>query len=96
MYVSKCVDVDVEYDLTPREIYNELDSDEKEELLELLSRGLNDSKHNSIANKLKYKSDSEILNDTEIWDYIIKLINYEDSTLKQHIIDELTYTPPKN
>lgn len=96
MYVSKCVDVDVEFDLTPREIYNELDSDEKEELLELLSRGLNASKHYSIANKLKYKSDSEILNDTEIWNYIIKLINYEDSTLKQHIIDELTYTPPKN
>lgn len=95
MYVSKYVETEVEFDLTPREIYNELDSEEKEELLELLSRGLNASKQYSIANKLKYKSDSEILNDKDVWDYIIRLINYEDSSLKEYIIEELTYTPPK-
>lgn len=96
MYVSKCVDVDVEFDLTPREIYNDLDSEEKEELLELLVQGVGSSKEYSISNKLKYKSDSEILNDKEVWDYIIRLINYEDSSLKEYIIEELTYTPPKN
>lgn len=96
MYVSKCVDVDVEFDLTPREIYNNLDSEEREELLELLVQGVGSSKEYSISNKLKYKSDSEILNDKEVWDYIIRLINYEDSSLKEYIIEELTYTPPKN
>lgn len=96
MYVSKCVDVDVEFDLTPREIYNDLDSEEKEELLELLVQGNGNFKEYSISAKLKYKSDSEILNDKEVWDYIIRLINYEDSSLKEYIIEELTYTPPKN
>lgn len=96
MYVSKCVDVDVEFDLTPREIYNDLDSEEKEELLELLVQGSGNFKEYSISAKLKYKSDSEILNDKEVWDYIIRLINYEDSSLKEYIIEELTYTPPKN
>lgn len=92
MYVSKYVDV--EFDLTPREIYNELDSDEKEELLELLLEE-DSNKSFSISNKVKALSDDEFLNDIKTWNYIIKLINYEDSTLKQHIIDELSYSPPK-
>lgn len=94
MTFYKTVKTDVDLDLSVREIYDELDSDEKEELLELLLQE-NSNKSFSISNKLKSLSDDEFLNDIKTWNYIIKLINYEDSTLKQHIIDELSYSPPK-
>lgn len=95
MTIYKCVEVDVDIDLSVREIYDELDSDDKEELLDLLLQE-HSNKSFSISNKLRSLSDSEILNDKEVWDYIIRLINYEDSSLKEYIIEELTYTPPKN
>ena len=94
MTIYKCVEVDVDLDLSVREIYNELDSDDKEELLDLLLQEYT-NKSFSISNKLRSLSDDEFLNDTKTWDYIIKMVKYHDSTLLQYIIDELSYNPPK-
>ena len=83
-------EVDIDIDLSPREIYDELNTLEKEELLNLLLQE-STSKSFSISNKLRDLSDSEFLNDKETWDYIIKLVKYEDSTLLEYIVEELKY-----
>ncbi len=90
MNIYRTQDVDIDIDLSPRDIYDELDTWEKEELLDLLLQE-NTSKSFSISNKLRAVSDSEFLNDKELWDYIIKLVKYEDSSLLNYIIEELQY-----
>ena len=80
MYISRCVDVEVDIDLSAREIYNDLNSDEKEELLDLLLQEYS-NKNFSISNKLRSLSDDEFLNDQKTWDYISKMVKYHDSSL---------------
>ena len=94
MYISRCVDVEVDIDLSAREIYNDLNSDEKEELLDLLLQEYS-NKNFSISNKLRSLSDDEFLNDQKTWDYIIKMVKYHDSSLLNYIIEELSYEPEK-
>lgn len=94
MTFYKTVETDVDLDLSVREIYDELDSDEKEQLLELLLQE-HSNKSFSISNKLKALSDDEFLNDIKTWDYIIKMVKYHDSSLLEYIIEELSYSPPK-
>lgn len=94
MTFYKTVETDVDLDLSVRDIYDELDSDEKEELLELLLQE-HSNKSFSISNKLKALSDDEFLNDIKTWDYIIKMVKYHDSSLLEYIIEELSYSPPK-
>lgn len=94
MTFYKTVETDVDLDLSVREIYDELDSDEKEQLLELLLQE-HSNKSFSISNKLKALSDDEFLTDIKTWDYIIKMVKYHDSSLLEYIIEELSYSPPK-
>lgn len=94
MTFYKNIEIDVDLDLSVREIYDELDSDEKEQLLELLLQE-HSNKSFSISNKLKALSDDEFLNDIKTWDYIIKMVKYHDSSLLEYIIEELSYSPPK-
>ena len=42
------------------------------------------------------KKDYQILTDKKIWDKLIRFIKYEDSTLKDYIIEELLYEPTYN
>ena len=91
MTFYKTVETDVDLDLSVRDIYDELDSDEKEELLELLLQE-HSNKSFSISKAL---SDDEFLNDIKTWDYIIKMVKYHDSSLLEYIIEELSYSPPK-
>lgn len=94
MTFYKTIETDVDLDISVRDIYDELDSDEKEELLELLLQE-HTNKSFSISNKLKALSDDEFLNDIKTWDYIIKMVKYHDSSLLEYIIEELSYSPPK-
>ena len=88
-------DVDIELDVD--EIYRNLSTYEKEELLEILREDR--AKYNKgyyIEDLVLGKSDTEFLTDKKIWDKIIKLLKYENSELLPYIIEELTYEPSKN
>ena len=88
---------DVEVDLVVDEIFNNLSSSEKEDLLELLLEDR--SRYNKgyyIENLMLGKCDSDILTNKKVWDKLIKLIKYDEPTLKDYIIEELSYEPSKN
>jgi hypothetical protein len=87
---------DVEVDLGIDEIYNNLSNSEKDELLAILLE--NRGRYNNlyyIESLILGKSDSNILTNKKVWDKIIRLIKYEESTLKDYIIEELLYEPNK-
>lgn len=90
MTIYSTQETEVEVDLSARDIYNELADYEKEELLDLLLQEYTNKSY-SISNKLRSIDDSNFLQNKEIWDYIIKLVKYEDSTLLNYIIEELEY-----
>jgi hypothetical protein len=88
---------DVDIDLDIDDIYQNLSTYEKEELLELLREDR--ARYNKgyyIEDLVIGKSDSEFLTDKKIWDKIIRLLKYENSELLHYIIEELTYEAPKN
>ena len=88
---------DVEVDLVVDEIFNNLSSSEKEDLLELLLEDR--SRYNKgyyIENLMLGKCDSDILTNKKVCDKLIKLIRYDEPTLKDYIIEELSYEPSKN
>ena len=87
---------DVEVDLDVDEIFNNLSSSEKEDLLELLLEDRTRySKGYYIENLMLGKCDSDILNNKKIWDKLIKFIKYDEPALKDYIIEELSYEPSK-
>ena len=87
---------DVEVDLVVDEIFNNLSSSEKEDLLELLLEDRTRySKGYYIENLILGKCDSDILTNKKVWDKLIKLIKYDEPTLKDYIIEELSYEPSK-
>lgn len=94
MYVLKDVDIEVEVDLSINEIFRGLLGSEKEELFDMLleERSLNNKKY-YLESLFLGREDSDILTNKKIWDKIIRLIKYEDSTLKDYIIEELSYEP---
>lgn len=87
-------DVELDFSFSVREIFEELDSSEKEELLEMIldQRGYN-QKNFFIESLITGKSDSDILNDKKIWDKLIYFIKYDEPALKDYIIEELSYEP---
>ena len=87
---------DVEVDLVVDEIFNNLSSSEKEDLLELLLEDR--SRYNKgyyIENLMLGKCDSDILTNKKVWDKIIQLFKYDEPALKDYIIEELSYVPNK-
>ena len=87
---------DVEVDLDVDEIFNNLSSSEKDELLDiLLADRTRHSKGYYIENLILGKPDSNILTNKKIWDKLIKLIKYDEPALKDYIIEELSYEPSK-
>lgn len=92
--VEICQDVEIELDID--EIYQNLSRFEKEELFELLLE--NHNRYNNlyyIESLIIGRSDSDVLTNKKVWDKIIRLIKYEESTLKDYIIEELLYEPNK-
>ena len=88
---------DVEVDLDVDEIFNNLSSSEKDDLIEILLEDR--SRYNKgyyIENLMLGKCDSDILTNKKVWDKLIKLIKYDEPTLKDYIIEELSYEPSKN
>jgi hypothetical protein len=87
---------DVEVDLDVDEIFNNLNSSEKDDLIELLLEDR--SRYNRgyyIENLILGKCDKDILNNKKIWDKLIKFIKYDEPSLKDYIIEELSYEPSK-
>lgn len=87
---------DVEVDLVVDEIFNNLSSSEKDDLIEILLEDR--SRYNKgyyIENLMLGKCDSDILTNKKVWDKLIKLIKYDEPTLKDYIIEELSYEPSK-
>ena len=87
---------DVEVDLDVDEIFNNLSSSEKDDLIELLLEDR--SRYNRgyyIENLMLGKCDKDILNNKKVWDKLIKLIKYDEPALKDYIIEELSYEPNK-
>lgn len=98
MTIKQYVEIseDVEIDLDVDEIFNNLSSSEKDELLEILLEDR--SRYNKgyyIENLMLGKCDKDILNNKKIWDKLIKFIKYDEPTLKDYIIEELLYEPNK-
>lgn len=93
MLINKDIDVEVDIELNSKEIFRNLSSREKEELLDLiLNENLSDSNY-YLEGLFLGKKDYQILTDKKIWDKLIRFIKYEDSTLKDYIIEELSYEP---
>ena len=87
---------DVEVDLDVDEIFNNLSSSEKDDLIEILLEDR--SRYNKgyyIENLMLGKCDKDILNNKKIWDKLIKFIKYDEPALKDYIIEELSYEPNK-
>jgi hypothetical protein len=96
MFINKDIEVNADIELNPREIFRNLSSREKEELLDLiLNEKLPDSNY-YLEGLFLGKKDHQILTDKKIWDKLIRFIKYEDSTLKDYIIEELSYEPTSN
>ena len=98
MTITKEVKIykDVEVDLDVDEIFNNLSSSEKDDLIELLLEDR--SRYNRgyyIENLMLGKCDKDILNNKKVWDKLIKLIKYDEPALKDYIIEELSYEPSK-
>ena len=93
MYFTKDIDIEVDIDLSVKEIFRNLSSREKEELLDLiLNENLSESNY-YLEGLFLGKKDYQILTDKKIWDKLIYHILYSDSTLKDYIIEELSYNP---
>ena len=96
IYKDVEISTEVEVDLDLDDVYESLTSSEKEELLEMLleHRGPEYRKY-YIESIILGKSDSDILTNKKVWDKIIRLIKYEEPALKDYIVKELQYEPPK-
>lgn len=96
IYKEVTISEDIDIDIGLDDIYNNLTSSEKEDLLEMLleHRGYN-SKNYFIESLFLGKSDSAIIDDKNIWDKLIRLIKYSEPALKNYLISELSYEPPK-
>lgn len=93
MYILKDVDIEVEVDLSINEIFRSLSGSEKEELFDLiLNEKVSDSNY-YLEGLFLGKKDYQILTDKKVWDKLIYHILYSDSTLKDYIIEELSYEP---
>jgi hypothetical protein len=93
MFINKDIEVNADIELNPREIFRNLSSREKEELLDLiLNESVSDSNY-YLEGLFLGKKDYQILTDKKVWDKLIRFIKYEDSTLKDYIIEELSYNP---
>ena len=93
MLINKDIEVNTNIELNSREIFRNLSSREKEELLDLiLNESVSDSNY-YLEGLFLGKKDYQILTDKKIWGKLIRFIKYEDSTLKDYIIEELSYEP---
>ena len=93
MFINKDIEVNADIELNPKEIFRNLSSREKEELLDLiLNESVSDSNY-YLEGLFLGKKDYQILTDKKIWDKLIYHILYSDSTLKDYIIEELSYNP---
>ncbi len=93
MLINKDIEVNADIELNSKEIFRNLSSREKEELLDLiLNEKVSDSDY-YLEGLFLGKKDYQILTDKKIWDKLIRFIKYEDSTLKDYIIEELLYEP---
>ena len=93
MIINKDIEVNADIELNSKEIFRNLSSREKEELLDLiLNQSVSDSNY-YLEGLFLGKKDNQILTDKKIWDKLIRFIKYEDSTLKDYIIEELSYEP---
>lgn len=96
MIINKDIEVNADIELNSKEIFRNLSSREKEELLDLiLNESVSDSNY-YLEGLFLGKKDYQILTDKKIWDKLIRFIKYEDSTLKDYIIEELLYEPTYN
>ena len=98
MTIKQYVEIseDVEIDLDVDEIFNNLSSSEKDELLEILLEDRTTyNKGYYIENLMLGKCDKDILNNKKVWDKLIKFIKYDEPGLKDYIIEELSYEPSK-
>lgn len=93
MIINKDIEVNTDIELNSKKIFRNLSSREKEELLDLiLNEKVSDSNY-YLEGLFLGKNDYQILTDKKIWDKLIRFIKYEDSTLKDYIIEELLYEP---
>lgn len=82
MLINKDIEVNADIELNSKEIFRNLSSREKEELLDLiLNEKVSDSDY-YLEGLFLGKKDYQILTDKKIWDKLIRFIKYEDSTLK--------------
>lgn len=91
-YTSTEVEVDVNIQLNPRDIYDNLDSDELTELLRLIQNGRNTkNKDYSISDMVSGMTDVQILTDKNVLDYIIRLLKYDTPEMLEYVVEELKY-----
>ena len=96
LYQDVDITTEVEIELDVCEVYNALSKYEKEEMLELLLRDYQNKKEEYYIESLVLgRTDADILTNQKIWDKIIRLIKYDQPALKDFIIEELQYEPPK-
>ena len=96
LYQDADITTEVEIELDVCEVYNSLSKYEKEEMLELLLRDYqNKNKEYYIESLVLGRTDTDILTNQKIWGKIIRLIKYDQPALKDFIIEELQYEPPK-
>ena len=96
LYQDVDITTEVEIELDVCEVYNALSKYEKEEMLELLLRDYqNKNKEYYIESLVLGRTDTDILTNQKIWCKIIRLIKYDQPALKDFIIEELQYEPPK-
>lgn len=96
MTLYQDVDITTEIELDVYEVYNSLSKYEKEETLDLLLQDYqNKNKEYYIESLVLGRTDTDILTNQKIWDKIIRLIKYDQPALKDFIIEELQYEPPK-
>lgn len=96
LYQDVDITTEVQIELDVYDVYNSLSKYEKEEMLELLLRDYqNKNKEYYIESLVLGRTDTDILTNQKIWDKIIRLIKYDQPALKDFIIEELQYEPPK-
>lgn len=96
LYQDVDITTEVEIELDVCEVYNALSKYEKEEMLELLLQDYqNKNKEYYIESLVLGRTDTDILTNQKIWGKIIRLIKYDQPALKDFIIEELQYEPPK-
>lgn len=96
LYQDVDITTEVEIELDVCEVYNALSKYEKEEMLDLLLQDYqNKNKEYYIESLVLGRTDTDILTNQKIWGKIIRLIKYDQPALKDFIIEELQYEPPK-